>query len=423
MYPFAIINFAGGGPTPGEQGLKALVKGGNSYFALGHNGDLYVMGDATGNGLGKTGTTFNPSTGGWTITNTGVDEIYGNLNMGALIKKGGQFYVTGYQNAFPINTADEQNDWRLLPDTFYTVGGYNTFDNIVQFYQGFFLCGNGNVYTHTATGVTQVTTVPAGGIKYIHVSNDSDNKIVITNAGAVYAQGYNGQGKAIDATGTVSTSWLGSTWKQVRDCSSGFEEAYTLQSRRKNGANTVMDRYNLILARKADGSWWVSGTQNTGLGDASTTVNTMAASTIPNLSKIIVGEAYCYAWTSVDNNWYVNHQIFVENETLAVHQSTGDQGTCYSLANGTSPTTNSTTLKNIAQALIDEGGIQMVVPHAMADRCRQNFILTKSGKLYLSGQGIADPSTWPAGVPQTAFNDRTSPGSNLAGPFPMPDFG
>lgn len=422
MYPFAIINFAGGGPTPGEQGLKTFLKGGDTYFALGHNGDLYVMGASTGNGLGKTGTTFNPSTGGWTITNTGVEQIYGNLNMGCLLKKNGSFYVTGYQNAFPINTAEEQNDWRLVDPSYYTVGGYSTFDNIVQFHQSFFLCANGNVYSCSTTGVTQVTSVPAGGIKYIHVSNDPDNKIIITNSGAVYAQGYNGQGKAIDATGTVSTSWLGNTWKQVRDCTSGYEEAYTLQSRRRNGGNTVMDRYNLILARKTDGSWWVSGTQGTGLGNASTSVNVMQAANIPNLSKVLVGEAYGYNWDSYDRNWYVTHQVFVENDNLAIHQSTGDQGTCYTLANGTSPGGNSTSLKNIEQVLIDEGGLQMVVPHAMNDRCRQNFLLTKAGNLYLTGQGVADPTTWPPGVPQTAFNNITA-GYNIAGPFPMPDFG
>lgn len=422
MYPFAIINFAGGGPTPGEQGLKTFLKGGNTYFALGHNGDLYVMGDSVGNGLGKTGTTFNPSTGGWTITNTGVEQIYGNLNMGCLIKKGGSFYITGYQNAFPINTVEEQNDWRLVDPSYYTVGGYSTFDNIVQFYQNFFLCANGNVYGCTTSGVIQNTTVPAGGIKYIHVSNDIENKIVITNDGAVYAQGYNGQGKAIDATGTVGSSWLNDRWSKVRDCNSGFEEAYTLQSRRKNAGNTIMDRYNLILARKGDGSWWVSGTQNTGLGNASTSQNVMLAANIPNLSKVFVGEAYCFNWENVDRNWYVNHQIFVENDALAIHQSTGDQGTCYSLANGTSPTVNSTTLKNLTQALIDDGGVQMIVPHAMNDRCRQNFILSKAGKLYLSGQGVGNPTTWPPGVPQTAFNDITSPGYNLSGPFAMPDF-
>lgn len=428
MIPFAIINFAGG-VAPVEKGLKAIAKNGRTYFALGHNGDLFVMGGSQGNGLGKTGDVVNKSTGGWTLTNTGVDEVYGNLESGGMIRKGSDFYMTGWFNGFPSPPTETQNDWRLVDPAYYTVDGYNVFGNIVTFYPKFMLCKNGNIYTTSGATLALVAGVPAGGVKWVHVSNDTENKVIILNNGQVMAQGYNGKGKAIDATSTDVVSWLGTRWEQVKDCAAGstYEEVYTLQSRRRNGQGTIMDRYNLILGKKKDGTWWVSGTQGTGLGNSSmgtnAAANVMAASTIPNNSRVIPGEAYGYNWADKDRTWYVTHQIFVENENLGVHQSTGDQGTCFTLANSTTYSLNCSVLTDVALNIKNDGGIAQIFNHATEDRVRTTFILTKGGKLFLTGQGVDDNTTYPPGVPQLPTGNDTHQGYVVSGPFPMPDFG
>lgn len=435
MYPFAIINFAGGSTPPGEKGLKRVVMSpGGGYFALGNNGDLYTMGGIYGNGLGRTGTENNKPSG-WTLTNSGVDDIYGGMSQGCLIKKGTNFYTTGQYNGFPGSDPDAtQNDWRLVDPAWYNLNGYSILDNLVTFYPGMVLCSNGKVYTYTTDAFTEFvpnfsTGFPAGSLfKWLHVSADSENKILITTTGGMYAKGYNGMGKAISSKESTAEYWTDKAWKQVRDAApgAGYEEAYILQSRRRNSGNTTMERYNLIVARKEDGTWWVSGTLNTGLGNANqgTTdaANVMKASTIPALSKVIVGEAAGYNWASFDRNWYMTHQVFVENDALGIHQSTGDQGTVYTLANGTTATLNCTALTNLTQPLLDAGGVQHIFPHIENDRVRFNLIVAKNGKLFFTGHGSSTPELFPPGWPTTPAND-TGPGYNLSGPYDMPNFG
>lgn len=382
MIPFPIINFGGGVPLPVGVTIKyAVSTSTGNIFILLTNGHLYVTGSNYLNGLGKTGTTNN-ATSGWTLTNTGVEEVYeagtdSTLYGGVWVKKNNNHYEYISAVIFPTVDTTLQNSWNVLPESAYIVDGVNILSSAIQISRSYAIQPDGTVYRLLPDG-PQIAW--AEKTKYLYFANY--NAIRVEVDGTLKYRGDNG----VDQVAGTSAGTTLSTWTTIGDPSVRYVRAKCARGQVANtaggsGAQSIV----LIVAQREDGSWDAVGSAARA-GINSTNVlgpNLAPMASIPAGVEVYLTNQISYTNASVSTRAAL--QVFISDRVNGVYQSTGGQGGyTYSLFRDLPITTNATSFESIHQDIIDDGGI-LHMTGSLADTFK--VIVSGNGNLYWTGRG------------------------------------
>ncbi|QEG12102.1 hypothetical protein OMEGA_33 [Klebsiella phage vB_KaeM_KaOmega] len=403
MIPFAIIGF-GGGVTPVPYAIKKLTKAGNDegqLWALMTNGDLYVAGSAACTGLGKDGSGNNIQPDGWTLTNTGVIDVYPAQSRGAMVKKGPGQYEFCYAGAggpwqWPVVDASLQNSWNPMPASAMTVDGKNVYDEAVKVEGIYLVQADGSVYQMRSE--TPTLAFPEK-VKDIYARGTGPS-VRVDLDGTIKYTGINGNAAVVSTSAAQNTNY---TWATVGTPGVVYERAKAVngQIRDPNSAGAL--QVAAIVAQTADGKWWGSGSLSM-LGASS---SDSAGPSLQPLDSIPVGcELYVSQMVSQyipGINWRRGLQSFIVDKQAGIYKSAGTQGGAYSLFRNLATSSSSTVYTDVDQAILDDGGIDYVV-EGFGDQF--TALVTNGGHIFWCGRGYTG-TQWP--VPfrvASAYNGR-----------------
>jgi hypothetical protein len=395
MIPFPIINFGAGPIIPAGVKIKNILHNvsGGIYLLL-TNGDLYVVGNQGGNGLGKNGTA-NILPSGWTLTNTGVEEVYPasiTYGSGVWVKKNNNLYEYTSSSVFPAVATELNNSWNVLPASYYTIGGINILSSAIQITKNYAIQPDGTVYQFKAAGPEV-----AWPEKTKYIFENTFNQVRVDIDGSLKYNGPNGYDR-IDGTVSGATTTL--SWKTIGDSSIRYVKAKCSRGQiRDPSGGTGAVPIVAVFAQREDGVWEGCGST----GRAGSSLGNLQGPTlgvmtdVPTGSDLYTGQVSSYREASLGVRTALQTYI-VDRVTNTYLSSGGQGGETYSLYRNLPIATNSTTYASMDQQIIDDGGV-LTIAEGFGDTF--GLLATNNGGLYWVGKGYSG-ANWPSDFNNTS---------------------
>lgn len=392
MIPFALIGF-GGGVTPVHYAIKKIARGGideGQVWALMTNGDLFVVGDAACTGLGKDESGANIQPTGWTLTNTGVTDIFPAQSRGAMVKKGpGQYeycYAGGAGGAsqWPVPETSLQNSWVTFPASAMQADGKNVYDGAIKVTGTYLMQSDGSVYQMKAGGPALAF---AEKVKDIY-SPGGNPAVRVDLDGTIKYSGFNGDVGVVSSSSDHNANF---TWASIGTPGVVYEKAKAVIGQIKDPQSTGALQVASVVAQTADGKWWGSGS----LAMLGARSSDSAGPSLIELTNIPAGcELYVSQMISQNItglNWRRGLQSFIVDKEAGIYKSAGTQGGAYSLFRNLATGSSSTEYTDVDQAILDDGGVDYVV-EGYGDTF--TMLVTNSGHIFWCGRGYTG-TQWP----------------------------